>query len=53
MTNQRHSTVSGLLEAKREGLAQLCRQYHVRRLELFGSATTGQASSRTPVISTS
>lgn len=39
MTNQRHSKVSGLLESKREGLAQLCRQYHVRRLELFGSAT--------------
>jgi predicted nucleotidyltransferase len=39
MTNPRHSTGSGLLEAKREGLAQVCRQYHVRRLELFGSAT--------------
>jgi predicted nucleotidyltransferase len=39
MTNQRQSTVNGLLEAKRDKLARLCRQYHVRRLELFGSAT--------------
>jgi predicted nucleotidyltransferase len=28
-----------LIEAKRTELAQLCTQYHVRRLELFGSAT--------------
>ena len=28
-----------LIETKRAELAQLCTQYHVRRLELFGSAT--------------
>src|SRR5215470_8832729 len=28
-----------LIEAKRGELAQVCAQYHVRRLELFGSAT--------------
>ncbi|WP_256867941.1 nucleotidyltransferase family protein [Candidatus Entotheonella palauensis] len=39
ITNQPQSTVNGLLEAKRDELARLCRQYHVRRLELFGSAT--------------
>ena len=27
-----------LIEAKRAQLAQLCRKYHVRRLEVFGSA---------------
>jgi uncharacterized protein len=27
-----------LIETKRAELAQLCTQYHVRRLELFGSA---------------
>jgi len=26
------------IEEKREQLAELCRQYHVKRLELFGSA---------------
>ena len=29
-----------LIEEHREALAQLCVQYHVRRLELFGSART-------------
>ena len=29
-----------LLTAKREEIAELCRQYGVRRLRLFGSATT-------------
>jgi hypothetical protein len=29
------------IEAKREELASLCRRYHVRRLELFGSAAAG------------
>src|SRR5689334_14502146 len=28
------------IEQKREQLAQLCRQFHVRRLSLFGSALT-------------
>jgi uncharacterized protein len=28
-----------LIETKRAALAQLCTQYYVRRLELFGSAT--------------
>jgi predicted nucleotidyltransferase len=28
-----------LIEIKRAELAQVCTQYHVRRLELFGSAT--------------
>lgn len=27
-----------VVEAKREDLTRLCRQHHVRRLELFGSA---------------
>jgi hypothetical protein len=30
-----------LLEAKRDELDRLCAQYHVRRLELFGSAARG------------
>ena len=29
-----------LIEDKREELNRLCRTYHVRRLELFGSAST-------------
>jgi predicted nucleotidyltransferase len=31
--------VHRLIETKRTELAQLCAQYHVRRLDLFGSAT--------------
>jgi len=30
------------IEAKREPLAKLCLQFQVRRLEVFGSAVTGQ-----------
>ncbi len=30
-----------MLETYRKELADLCRQYHVRRLEAFGSAVTG------------
>lgn len=30
-----------ILETYRTELAELCRQYHVRRLEAFGSAVTG------------
>jgi predicted nucleotidyltransferase len=29
------------LDGKIEELAELCRQFHVRRLEIFGSASTG------------
>lgn len=29
------------IEAKQEELTSLCRQFHVRRLELFGSAAAG------------
>ena len=29
------------IQAKQKELANLCRQYHVRRLEVFGSAATG------------
>ena len=32
----------GLLKAKRHELVELCRQYHVARLEVFGSAATGE-----------
>jgi len=30
-----------LIQAKQEDLTSLCRRYHVRRLELFGSAAAG------------
>lgn len=29
-----------IIEARRSALADLCRRFHVRRLEVFGSATT-------------
>ena len=29
------------LDGKAEKLAELCRQFHVKRLEIFGSAATG------------
>lgn len=32
------------IEEKREQIAQLCRQFHVRRLALFGSALRGDFS---------
>ena len=32
----------GLIQEKREAIAQLCQRYRVKRLELFGSALTGQ-----------
>ena len=31
-----------LVEQKKRDLAQLCQQFHVRRLELFGSAAAGR-----------
>lgn len=34
--------IPALIEDKREELARLCSQRHVRRLELFGSAATGR-----------
>jgi len=30
-----------MIETRREALAELCRQFHVGRLEVFGSAATG------------
>ena len=33
--------MSGVIEPHRERLADLCRRYEVRRLELFGSAARG------------
>ena len=30
-----------VLQSKKEEVAELCRRFHVRRLELFGSAATG------------
>lgn len=39
MPNTQAITVNALIEVKRTELAQLCAAYHVRRLELFGSAT--------------
>jgi uncharacterized protein len=36
-----------LIEAKREALADLCREYHVARLEIFGSAADGTFDSTT------
>lgn len=34
------------LEEKRAALAELCRRYHVARLEVFGSAATGEADAQ-------
>jgi predicted nucleotidyltransferase len=34
-----------VIHEKQSELAQLCRKFHVRRLELFGSATGGKFSS--------
>ncbi len=34
-------TVHRMIEAKRQELVRACMQHHVRRLELFGSATEG------------
>ena len=34
--------MSPLIEQHREELAELCRRYHVKRLELFGSAARGE-----------
>jgi predicted nucleotidyltransferase len=34
-------TVHPIIEANAPALTELCRRYHVRRLELFGSAVTG------------
>jgi predicted nucleotidyltransferase len=31
-----------LIESKRAEIAELCRRYHVRRLEVFGSAARGE-----------
>jgi predicted nucleotidyltransferase len=31
--------MNGLIEAKRQQIERVCRQRHVRRIELFGSAT--------------
>jgi len=31
-----------LIETKRAEIAELCRRYHVRRLEVFGSAARGE-----------
>jgi uncharacterized protein len=36
---QREHGMNGLVEEKRQELERICRQYHVRRIELFGSAT--------------
>ncbi|CAN5152037.1 nucleotidyltransferase family protein [soil metagenome] len=30
-----------LIEQRRSGIAELCRRYHVRRLEVFGSVARG------------
>jgi uncharacterized protein len=35
-----------VLEVHREELAGLCRRYRVRRLDVFGSATTGDFEER-------
>ena len=32
----------GLIEEKRDALVSLCRKYRVRRLDVFGSAATGE-----------
>lgn len=31
-----------VIEAKRDEIGELCRRYHVRRLEVFGSAARGE-----------
>lgn len=41
-----------LLENKRDEIAALCRQYRIKRLDIFGSAATGR-SIRKPAISIS
>jgi predicted nucleotidyltransferase len=35
-----------LIESSRDALIQLCRQYHVRQLDLFGSAATGRSDAQ-------
>ena len=34
--------MNGLIEEKRQELEYICRRHHVRRIDLFGSATTSE-----------
>lgn len=34
--------IAAVIEERRRQLAELCQRYHVRRLELFGSAAAGR-----------
>jgi uncharacterized protein len=34
--------MNGLIEEKRQELEHICRRHHVRRIDLFGSATTSE-----------
>ena len=42
MTDKRLSEVPQFIRDKRDSIVSLCRQHHVVRLELFGSAATGR-----------
>lgn len=39
--------MNALIESKRDDLIRLCHKHHVRRLELFGSATTDEFNPQT------
>lgn len=41
MTDGR-TAVLALMESERDRITSVCRRFHVRRLELFGSAATGE-----------
>ena len=36
-----------VVESKREAIAEICRRFHVKRLEVFGSAARGDFDPRT------
>ncbi|OHB58413.1 MAG: hypothetical protein A2Y07_02765 [Planctomycetes bacterium GWF2_50_10] len=38
-----------LIEEKRQGLAELCKKFHVTRLDVFGSAATGQMTEQSDI----
>lgn len=39
-----------LLEEKRDEIAALCREFRIKRLDVFGSAATGELDSKTSDI---
>jgi predicted nucleotidyltransferase len=47
MTDKRPGGIPKFISEKRAEIEALCRQYHVTRLEIFGSAVTGEFDSNT------